>query len=358
MKATPDGRGQAGFTLLELLVSMVIVLVVTGGALTAFTEAMKANETISQKLQMNDQLRIALDLMVRDLIQTGQGLPTTKVIASPSGGGASAVLRPSPPTKSYTFPVGTTEFPAVVTGDALGMTLNSLITDTITVFYADTLPCQAPCSDPFAAVNVNVAGDGSSVTVNTVTSPGRPVSGITDGVKEGDLLLFAGVDINGYAMQLATADATGSTIVFDLADPMNINQRGTATAGTIRQLDPTPGSLADSYPASMTRIRMVTYYIDSTTDTTLPRLIRRVNMNEGRIVAFGVDAVQFTYDIADGATNPTDIASPATPNQIRKVNIGLSVRSTDRNERTGDFARESIATQVSFRSLALRDRYQ
>lgn len=356
MATTARRERQSGFTLLELLVSMVIVLVVTGGALTAFTSALKANETITQKLQMNDQLRIALDLMVRDLIQTGQGLPTTKVITSPSGGGATAVRRPSPPTMSYLFPVGTTEFPAVVTGDAEGLTLNGLLTDTITVFYADTLPCQAPCSDPFAPVSVNVAGDGSSVTVDSALSPGRPVSGVTDGVKEGDLLLFTA--LNNYAMQLATADATGTAIAFGLGDDMNLNQRGTATAGTIRQLDPTPANLSATYPASMTRIRMVTYYVDNNTDPNLPRLIRRINMNEGRVVAFGVEGMQFTYDLVDGDTNPTDIDDPDTPNQIRKVNIGLTVRSTDRNERTGDFARASIATQVSFRSLALRDRYQ
>ncbi|MGE3844385.1 MAG: PilW family protein, partial [Vicinamibacterales bacterium] len=136
MAPTTKSRRQSGFTLLELLVSMVIVLVVTGGALTAFSEALKANDTINQKLQMNDQMRIALDLLVRDLIQTGQGLPTTKVISAPSGGGATAVRRPSPPNKSYLFPQGTTEFPAVVSGDEDGPTVNSHLTDTITVFYA------------------------------------------------------------------------------------------------------------------------------------------------------------------------------------------------------------------------------
>jgi hypothetical protein len=139
---------------------------------------------------------------------------------------------------------------------------------------------------------------------------------------------------------------------------MNLNQRGVATAGTILNLDPEPGNPSNTYPASMTRIRMVSYYIDNVTDPAFPRLVRQINMNNGRVVAFGIEGIQFTYDLVDGDLNPTNDPSPDTPNQIRKVNLALSARSRDRNPETGDFYRQNIATQVSLRSLALRDRYQ
>jgi hypothetical protein len=86
--------------------------------------------------------------------------------------------------------------------------------------------------------------------------------------------------------------------------------------------------------------------------------VRQLNLNAPRVVAFGVENVQFTYDLIDGVTNPADLPNPATPNQIRKGNIVLSVRSRDRSPFTNDFLRTTIGTQVSYRSLALVDRYR
>jgi hypothetical protein len=56
-------------------------------------------------------------------------------------------------------------------------------------------------------------------------------------------------------------------------------------------------------------------------------------------------------------TNPTNLDNPLAPNQIRKVNIALAVRSRDRSKYTDDFFRGTITSQVSLRSLALVDRY-
>ena len=97
---------------------------------------------------------------------------------------------------------------------------------------------------------------------------------------------------------------------------MGLNQRG-ADAGTIMQLNPTPGA---DFTAQLTRMRMVTYYIDNA-NPDQPRLVRRVNMNPGRVVAVGLDNLQFSYDLVDGITNPTNQDDPATPNQVRKINI-------------------------------------
>ena len=47
-----------------------------------------------------------------------------------------------------------------------------------------------------------------------------------------------------------------------------------------------------------------------------------------------------------------------SPNQIRKVNIYLAGRSTQRFSPTRRFFRNALDTQVSLRSLALVDRYR
>jgi type IV pilus assembly protein PilW len=61
----------AGFTLIELLVSMVIGLVVLAGVATTFTMHTRQNTAEEQIAQMQQNVRGALDLMVREIQMAG-----------------------------------------------------------------------------------------------------------------------------------------------------------------------------------------------------------------------------------------------------------------------------------------------
>src|SRR5690606_6377386 len=90
-----------------------------------------------------------------------------------------------------------------------------------------------------------------------------------------------------------------------------------------------------------TRVRMITYFVDTVTDPRTPRLVRVVGGAQPNAVGLGVQALRLTYDLADGADNPVavrmdddDLAgggdcspNPCSVNQIRKVNILLSMRA-------------------------------
>ena len=92
----------------------------------------------------------------------------------------------------------------------------------------------------------------------------------------------------------------------------------------------------------------------------------------GTAVAFDVENLQITYDLADGVTNPAnvrmvaaDIAgtgrcapNPCDRNNIRKVNIVMAGRSRVAAKSTRQFIRNRLQTQVSLRSLAFVDRYR
>ena len=148
------------------------------------------------------------------------------------------------------------------------------------------------------------------------------------------------------------------TAFFDVDDPLNLNQRA-AEDGTVIQLQSSPGVYP---PTTAMRIRMVTYYIDNRREPT--QLVRCLNAecvvdpNGRRTVAFGIENLQFSYDLVDGVTNPADVKNPASANQIRKVNLFLAARSRNRFTASGQCFRNSLATQVSLRSLSLVDRYQ
>jgi type II secretory pathway pseudopilin PulG len=335
-------RNESGFTLAELLVSTVVTLMVLAAALGAFADAMRITDAARETTDTNQSLEVSTSMMLRDFIQAGQGIPLGG-IPVPSGAGASEVERPSPAGSNMTFALGTESIPSVTPGGSLGPVVLGVETDMVHVLYADaTLPLN---SLPLAAV----APDGSSMTVvNTIDIGGQ------DQIQAGDLILFSSAF--GSAVQMVTS-RTGQTVFFAAGDAMNLNQRG-AAQGTILNLR---GGAATFPPTSATRIFLISYYIDAVTDPALPRLVRQVNMGARLAIALGIENYQLTYDLVDGGANPTNVETPvdpSSPNHIRKANIFLAARSLAVNARTRQFYRNTIATQVSLRSLAFVDRYQ
>jgi type II secretory pathway pseudopilin PulG len=343
-----NSRADAGFTLPEALVAMGLTLMILGAAITAFTQSINLFAASRAVSETNHGLQAAMSLMVRDLRQAGQGVPLGGV-PIPSGDDVEALVRPGPPLDPdgdgvpLTFPEAST-LPALSPGAGLGPTLLGVPTDMVTLLYAD--PTIALSQYPLASI----AADGSSMEVDARTS----LTG-ADGIKVGDLILFT--NANGSAMQMVTSAPDGQTVAFALNDALHLNQRA-ASQGTLLSLQSSPGVFP---PTTATRLLMISYYIDAQTDSTLPRLIRRVNDNDPLVIAMGIENLQLSYDIVDGETNPAnvdDLPDGASANQLRKVNIFLSGRSEDKTTPTGEYFRNSMTTDVGLRSLSYVDRYR
>ena len=66
---------------------------------------------------------------------------------------------------------------------------------------------------------------------------------------------------------------------------------------------------------NITRIRMITYYLDATIDPRHPRLVRRINNGHpttfnnalGTAVAMDIENLQLSYDISNGTSNPGNV---------------------------------------------------
>ena len=333
-------REESGFTLAELLVSTVVTLMVLAAALGAFTDAIRITDAARETTDTNQSLEVSTTMMLRDLIQAGQGIPLGG-IPVPSGTGSVPIERPSPAGSNMTFAAGTETIPAVTPGGALGPVVLGVETDMVHVLYADpTLPLS---SLPLTAI----ANDGSSMTV-----PDAIDIGGQDEIQAGNLILFS--NAFGNAVQMVTS-RSGQTVSFAAGDAMNLNQRGAAQGTVMNLRDGTAFP-----PTTATRINLVSYYIDAVTDPGLPRLVRQVNMGGRLAIALGIENYQVTYDLVDGGTNPTNVENPvepSSPNHIRKANLFLAARSISVNARTRQFFRNTVATQVSLRSLAFVDRY-
>lgn len=359
---------QDGFTLTELLIASTVTLLVLGGAMTAFKNALAVNDTASQLSDSNQNLRSGSNLLVHDLMQAGRKIPTGG-IPIPSGAGATAINRPSPPGVSvYAFDnINQTTLTAIVSGANLGPTIDNSSTDIVTFLMIDPLlPAltlyDATANNPPAGVGL-IANDGSSMTVGTSNwLTGDSVNGIP-AIQAGDLVFF---NYGGGAIQTVTStDAT--KVYFAANDWFNFNQRANAAAGTVMQLQ--QGSPL-KFPSAMTayRLLMITYYVDAVTVPGTPRLTKVINHYAPQALAGVVEDLDINYDLVDGVNNPVGVKSlpwtdpvsglTYTATQIRKVNLHVGVRSDTLCLPANDYLRNHLSTSISIRDLAFVSRYQ
>lgn len=345
-------KTQMGFSLIELLVAMAVLMIIVSTTMSAFTDATRVNEVSTLRADVNQNLRAGMNLMTRDLIQTGQGIPTGG-IPIPSGGGVPPINRPSPPTLALTFPLASTVLPAISPGAAVGLAVGGQVTDVVTVLYADaTLSLNTA---PLAFL----AADGSRMTVAN-PPVGVDITQPDNGIRPGDLILFT--NAQGNAIQQVTRVSGGQTVFFDAGDFYGFNQTG-APQGTLVQIRPGATFPVDPVTGltqtTATRIWMISYYIDSATDPNLPRLMRQINFGAPQPVALAAENLQLSYDMEDGInTNVKAPPAPLSPNEIRKVNLFLATRSASRYSRDRNFVRNGLVSQIGLRSLSYRDRYR
>jgi hypothetical protein len=267
-----------------------------------------------------------------------------------------------------------------ITNTGTVITTGAASSDVITVLYADNSLIDTSGRYLNGAPVVSAACTGStltaaSVTVSTAcfTMPGVGASPIA----AGNLIMFQ--NQNGTALEYVTsAPSGGQTINFATGDPAHLNAPNAVTYpnGTVAALlgSGTPP------PTTITRVWMVTYYLDSTTNALHPQLVRQVNYagyptvatqtNPPQQIADDTEALNFTYDIISStapsgtypngpgdATQPASWTSPSagsdSPSQIRAVNIYMGGRSATTFQLTKgqSYFHNNLATQVCIRSL-------
>ena len=356
--ASSRRNSQRGFTLIELLVSMAVTTVILGATMAAMTNAINATESAKQITDMNNGLRTAMDLMVRDMLQVGQGLPGGRAILLPNGGTAVPLQLPGPEGSNYQYdgpsfcPPRATDpdticedITAVVPGPGRGPVLadGEPASDMITTLAADS-SFESVSLLAFSAdgrtITVPLAGTAPTVAVPGPFNPARHPSGHNisddpdvagDNIRPGDLIMLT----KGATSALVqVSSVVGQVITFAANDSLNLNQNQAGAAdGTAQELrggaprddlsrPPTAGAPCAPLPARCdfvttvaTKIRMISYYIDNVTNPQRPRLVRRMNNGvwdnfdntAGTAVAFDIEGLQITYDLVDGVNNPSNV---------------------------------------------------
>ncbi len=362
-------RSESGYSLVELVVAMGIFTVIMGATVAGLASANRANQIVIGMASMNSGLRAGMDLMVRDLLQVGSGLPPNHVIEIPSGTGAAPIRLPGPPGSNFALEAGRPDIPAVIPFPGGGPAIvpagassdDGVPTDVLIVLMADNAFLDVPLT-AITATSINVA-------------PGPVLDAGPDRVAPGQLMMVTKGSVSTL-VQVTAVDVEARLLTFAAGDSLNLNQP-TAQFGTLAAVN---AADPPNNPAltRVSRIRMIGYYLDATTDPMRPRLVRRVNNGSaeefdndtlGTAVAMDVENLQFTYDIVDGEDNPANVrmtvqdrdgSGRCNPNacdeaQIRKVNIVLSGR-TQRGDHGA--VRNMLTSQVSFRGMSFVDEYK
>jgi hypothetical protein len=328
-------------------------------AVQLYTQSLNATFRVSQRAEMQQDVRAAENILIRDISLAGAGLPPGGVALAKGGAKnpiygcdqAKCYLGGSP-ASGLAFPGSSTPYMYwLIPGPGVGpiVSTGQQATDSITVVQGDT-------AFPWADYVMSLSSSGTTGTVTLVTTPPAPVQLLSDGafgLKTGDLVLVTGKSGGNSisAVGEVTADVTGTgppyTVQLAANDALGFNQSG-ATSSALAQMKSLTGT-------TLTRIWLITYYISTSTGT--PTLMRQVNGQTPSPVAENIVNLQFNYDVYDDNGNFTNTETPPALNLIRKVNL---MHMTARSESKGSVGYQSMDVQssVSARNMSFKNRYQ
>lgn len=360
-----------GFSLIELMVSMAIGLLILGAATELFKRGTDVTTAASQRAEMQDNVRAALNLISKDISMAGSGLPSGG-LALPYSGTATASHIACPQTgacylAANNYPNGTVGTVAVsnymyglIPQPANGMQAGSPTAtipatgqtpDGITVVYEDY---SFPLNQYTASFPASSTGTSINVAAPATPPAGFPAILSPTGINVGDLILLSNTTNGGASAvgEVTGINSTGSTISFADSDPLNINQ-SSAPNGNIKYL---------TGVSSVTAIRIyaISYFIQESTNGQPPRLMRQVNGQTAVPVADNIIGLKITYDVCngtnagacDGITNP--IASGYSPNNIYKVNIQIMGQSLGVAGKSQSMV---LNTSISTQNMTFKNRY-
>lgn len=182
---------QAGFTLVELMVSLVLGLIVIGGVISVFLSNQQSYRTNQALGEVQDNSRIAFELMARDIRDAGlTGCGNTGRVADvlnngPTGGGAdwwanwgNAIVG---------FDAGTAD-PAITAG----------------------MPARVAGTDSFELIGAD--GSGLSIVKHNATAATFFINAATTNIQQGDIIIVCDPD-HAAITQVTNYNASNTSLV-------------------------------------------------------------------------------------------------------------------------------------------------
>jgi hypothetical protein len=394
----PSKSRALGFTFIELMVSMALGLLIVGAAVKLFSQGVDATWVVSQRAEMQQDLRAVQNLLTKDISLAGAGLAGGQGISLVSGTGVSPIYgcdqtglaSGCPPNGGVNYPCASLVGVCIPTlygvtpGFALGIKPPGSVTksDLITVAYSDTIFALNCYTVTFTAPGnvITLTAPANPPPSSCILPPGlvfpQNVNDAAVGLQPGDLIYLQNT-AKGPAIAEVTLVAGAApgpwTVTFANGDPLKINQSGAANDLTqISGFNAAGG--ASTVGTVANRIFVVTYYLKVNLDPTgvttgTPVLMRQVNGRTAVPAAENVINTQFTYDTyASDGTLLNQLPDGGESigvslNLIRKINVAhLTMRSQLDGSRSSLFATNGfqgydVQTSISARNLSYQNRY-
>jgi prepilin-type N-terminal cleavage/methylation domain-containing protein len=336
-RARSEASPAAGFTLIEVLVSMLITLIVMSAVFGLLSRGQSTFQREPEIADMQQSARAALDMVSKDALQAGAGLPP--------------------------------EFPAFTT-PAIDAAVGDTNPDTIEI-VGGLAGAGEMNAEPNAVLTGSWSGDLSSSTFKTV--------GQWSGLEVGDLVV------------LYEEDGTGLDAYWIMSYIQGVQPDGGAPVRMDITLAPDPpagapgGSVPANYqgrtaaikvgfdPAFVTQVTVVRYFTQPDPNMTLSgpppnALMRTVNFGPANPVAYLEDFQVFYLaggtTAADQRDDPPDPHIPGTAinpaDVINGVTISVAARSLTQNLQgatetanpaDGNFIRKTFSSNVSPRNI-------
>lgn len=336
-------RDQRGFTLIEMMVSILLFMIVIGAVYGLLAIARKSRTTASARAELMKSIRVGLNSIQRDALNVGYSYPTTNPTMLPDNKLSGLLGIPND--------VNTTRdlVPPVLAGDKVNTNVfSSTNTDQLTLVYRDP------------TFNVDAAGNSQTISVGAATRPSSgidqivPVSGGNSACRVNDIILITGK--TSTAMAVITALPNSTNIQFGTSDVLGFNSP-TASDDPIMTV---------VTPAAIRRVVLVTYKVlnDGT-------LVRRLYGNDSTLTVstnykdepliYGVEAMTVQYVLDDGSVTSNPLAGkdgiqgnsddiPANQLEVRQVRVTITARSTEKDQ-SGNYYKVTMSSTFSTRNL-------
>ncbi len=348
-------QNEAGFSIIEVLIALVVMMIVTGAIFGLMRDSMKTSHAALEMTDAQEALRAGQEYITRDLVNTGDGLNSINNIRMPQNFvinylSRNPIVNPATPgiinlglvTADNDVPANTA---VLGTAPAVQVRSNPVLTDRITIL-------QLEHPEVFTPITL-----GAGLLV--------PVTGFAS-VSPADIDRFAVGEIyfitsaNGGVFAVLTnrigVGGPAPVLVFGAGDPYGINSLG---AGSQLDMITSGGTL----PTAICRMKIIHYYINSN-GLLMRRVfgVRNAGFTES-VIAEHVVSLQFRYflnlrDANDFVAQPVNQLTTAQEQvETRQVEVTLTVetaRALQNNQRQ----QVSMTTSTSVRNMQFRQSLQ
>ncbi len=336
--ARPRG-GQRGFGLVELMVSLVLGMIVVGGALVLLLSTRQATGNTLNLSHLQDSVRTSYEMMTREVREAGATPCDSKglvgnVLNNAQGLNPTWWATWNEPVTVRDQPVlgfdGATAFPGAAIGAAVAERVNG--TDALIVRYA-------------------AAYDNLSITAHNTATTLLTTNVAAHGIPVGELVMVCNYR-QAAIMSVSAVDLALGTFTH----AASVAPTGNCSAGLGLPTTCTPVGVTYQFPAGalIGRFTAVGWYIGNNgRPATGGRSLYRVTRNGAEEIAEGVRDMQLSY-LVDGAADYAAAAAVAAAEweRVIAVRFDLTFESPDSgiNAATGQRLVRNVAYTVNLRN--------